>query len=190
MQTCQFISKLRGIASAKLRRMREARHVSRCISPSELEFPSDSLKRDVQTALTLLIFAQRDPGYKFNMIARATDLGRPPKSNAIDLDIRVVESHKKAPAFLPRPTTPIKLMENYSDFDASIVRLRAVSNVNGSNKSDSSYLVFELVAGRTEQTNKGNTFRYLSIRPRFLPSSTSCKSRARDSNGCKRCISM
>jgi hypothetical protein len=93
------------------------------------------------------------------MTATAEDLGKNPKSNVIDLDIRVVESHKKAPAFLPRPAEPIKLKENFNDFDASVVRLKAVSNIDNSNNSDNSYLLFELVTGRTEQTNKRDTFR-------------------------------
>lgn len=97
------------------------------------------------------------------MIATAEDIGESPNFNVIDLDIRVVESHKKAPAFLPRPAEPIKLKENFSDFDANIVRLKAVSNIDNSSNSDNSYLLFELVTGRTEQTNKGNTFRYLQI---------------------------
>ncbi|XP_032691269.1 DE-cadherin [Odontomachus brunneus] len=115
---------------------------------------------DSETGIIFLKKAiDRDPGYKFTMVATAMDLGKPPMANQIDLDIRVVESHKKAPAFLPRPTAPIKLLENFSDFDASIVRLKAVSNVNDSSKSENSYLLFELVTGRTEQTNKDNTFR-------------------------------
>ncbi|EZA51390.1 DE-cadherin [Ooceraea biroi] len=101
----------------------------------------------------------RNPDYKFSMTATAEDLGEHPKSSVIDLDIRVVESHKKAPAFLPRPAEPIKLQENFSDFDGSIVRLKAVSNIENSSNSDNSYLLFELVTGRTEQTNKKNTFR-------------------------------
>lgn len=94
------------------------------------------------------------------MTATAEDLGKVPEKTVIDLDIRVVESHKKAPAFTPRSTEPIKLQENFSDFDASIARLKAVSNIDNSSNSDNSYLLFELVTGRTEQTNKGNTFRY------------------------------
>lgn len=141
----------------------------RSVSSSELEFLSSSLN-GIHKLLTMPIFAQRDPGYKFKLVAAATDLGKPPKSNAIDLDIRVVESHKKAPAFLPRTMTPIKLLENFSDFDASIIRLKAVSNVNDSSKSENSYLLFELVTGRTEQTNKDNTFRYPSTRARCFSS--------------------
>lgn len=96
------------------------------------------------------------------MTATARDLGEYPKPqfSVIDLDIRVVESHKKAPAFTPKKLdNSIKLKENFSDFDASIVSLKAVSNIDNSTNSENSYLLFELVPGRTEQTNKGNTFR-------------------------------
>ncbi|XP_066595703.1 DE-cadherin isoform X2 [Prorops nasuta] len=108
---------------------------------------------DVETGVIFLNKTiDRNPNSKFSMTATATDLGG--KHATIDLDIRVVESHKKAPAFLPPHLEPIKLQENFSDFDASIVRLKAVSNIE-----DSPDLLFELVPGRTEQTNKGNTFR-------------------------------
>lgn len=90
------------------------------------------------------------------MTATAEDSGEIPKSSVIDLDIQVVESHKKAPAFLPRSAEPIKIQENFSDFTASIVRLKAVSNIDNSSNAD---LSFEVVTGGTEQTNKGNTFR-------------------------------
>lgn len=88
------------------------------------------------------------------MTATAEDQGDIPRSTTIDLDIRVVESHKKAPAFLPRSSKPIQLKENFSEFDKSIVRLKAVSN-----SGDDTGLLFELVPGTTEQTNKKNTFR-------------------------------
>ncbi|XP_078053729.1 DE-cadherin isoform X2 [Augochlora pura] len=98
----------------------------------------------------------RSPDYKFSMTATAMDQGENPKSNVIDLDIRVVESHKKAPTFMQRPPGPILLKENFSDFDRSIERLTAASNI----PNDTS-LLFMLVNGRTEQTNKGNTFRII-----------------------------
>ena len=89
------------------------------------------------------------------MIATAADLGKDPMSSEIDLDIRVVESHKKAPSFDPASLEPYyRLQENFSDFDDSIAKLKAYSNIE-----DNPDLLFELVTGRTEQTNKGNTFR-------------------------------
>ncbi|XP_001603649.2 DE-cadherin isoform X2 [Nasonia vitripennis] len=97
----------------------------------------------------------KGPGYKFSLTAMAYDQGIPQsKYNEIDLDIRVVESHKKAPTFSYTPTEPIMLKENFSDYEASIARLEAQSNIE-----DSDYFLFELVTGRTEQANKENTFR-------------------------------
>ncbi|KAK0157584.1 hypothetical protein PV328_011310 [Microctonus aethiopoides] len=101
----------------------------------------------------------RELGHTFRMIARAQDMGKQPKSTEIDLDIRVVESHKKAPTFLPRSSTPIKIKENFSEFDATIVQLEAVSNIN-----DHPDLLFTLLSGRTEQTNKDRTFRLESTK--------------------------
>lgn len=99
------------------------------------------------------------------MTATAEDLGEISKSSVIDLDIRVVESHKKAPAFIddedPEKPNTIKLPENFSNFDDSILTLHAVSNIDNVGNSDNSYLLFELVTGSSIQTNKGNTFRYL-----------------------------
>lgn len=114
-----------------------------------------------------VLLAQRNPGYKFDLTATATDSGADPKSDFIDLDIKVVESHKKAPAFIPPQMEPIKLVENYNNFDTSIVRLKAVSNVNSSKEEDS-YLQFNIVTGRAELTNKGNIFRYLRIARFFV----------------------
>ncbi|XP_017889849.1 DE-cadherin isoform X2 [Ceratina calcarata] len=96
----------------------------------------------------------RNPEYKFSMIATVQDQGESPKSSIIDLNIRVVESHKKAPTFEPRSSEPIRLDENYRNFSTSIAHLKA-----NSNSGDNTGLLFELLSGRTEQTNKGNTFR-------------------------------
>ncbi|XP_046488919.1 DE-cadherin isoform X1 [Neodiprion pinetum] len=96
----------------------------------------------------------RQPDYRFNLIAKAVDQGEIPQSSYIELEIRVVESHKKAPAFLNRTSEPLKLNESLNDFSLSLVRLQAVSNIDGDSE-----VVFRLVNGRTEQTNKENTFR-------------------------------
>lgn len=98
---------------------------------------------------------QKNPGYKFSMTAMAKDMGDDPRYNVIDIDIRVVESHKKAPTFSYTPLEPIRLPENFSDYEASIARVEAQSNIEES----PDYFVFELVTGRTEQINKDNTFR-------------------------------
>lgn len=96
---------------------------------------------------------ERDPGYRFRMKATATDQGEIPNFASIDLEINVVESHKKAPSFSSIPASPIVLLENLTDFTYNIATLTAVSN------TDEKAPVFELVVGRTEQTNKLSTFR-------------------------------
>ncbi|XP_033228153.1 DE-cadherin-like [Belonocnema kinseyi] len=109
---------------------------------------------DTNTGVIFLNKAiDKNPDFRFSMIATAEDLGKEPKSSQIDLDIQVVESHKKAPSFVFLESKEY-VQENFSDFDASIVTLRAQSN-----NDQSPDLLFELVTGRTEQTNKKNTFR-------------------------------
>lgn len=88
------------------------------------------------------------------MEATAMDQGLPPRYSTIDLDIKVVESHKKAPSFDYRSSEPIKLPENFSDFDQCIATLTATSNIDYSPD-----VIFDFVIGRSEQTNKANTFR-------------------------------
>ncbi|KAI5705756.1 hypothetical protein M8J75_001445 [Diaphorina citri] len=92
------------------------------------------------------------PGYKFNMTATARDQGQDPQSNRVGLNIRVVESNKKAPEFLEYPTSPIEIPENTPPDKDVIATLRAKSN------TDEEALIFNLVKGRTEQTNSKNTF--------------------------------
>ena len=89
------------------------------------------------------------------MTARAQDLGDDPKYSDIDVNIHVIRSYKKAPSLLSAPQEPIKLPENFEDFDCEIVKLEAVSNI-----PDRSELLFDLLIGDTEQTNSGSTFRY------------------------------
>ncbi|XP_050545953.1 DE-cadherin isoform X3 [Daktulosphaira vitifoliae] len=96
----------------------------------------------------------REPSYKFKMRATATDQGLVPKSATMDLEIMVVESHKKAPTFTSViPEGTIYLPENLTDFSYNIATITAESN------TDERAPVFELVPGRTEQSNKLSTFR-------------------------------
>ncbi|XP_025422894.1 DE-cadherin isoform X3 [Sipha flava] len=96
----------------------------------------------------------REPGYKFKMRATATDKGSVPRSSTMDLEIMVVESHKKAPTFISViPEGIIYLPENLANFSYDIATIIAASN------TDEKSPVFELVIGRTEQSNKLNTFR-------------------------------
>ena len=89
------------------------------------------------------------------MTARAQDLGDDPKYSDIDVNIHVIRSYKKAPSFLSAPQEPIKIPENFVDFNYEIVKLETVSNI-----PDSSELLFNLLIGDTEQTNSRSTFRY------------------------------
>ncbi|XP_066996058.2 DE-cadherin [Anabrus simplex] len=105
---------------------------------------------------TGVIFLQKaidkQPNYKFNMRAKATDHGKPPKDFSIDLDIEVVESHKKAPTFDYSGIDSIFVKENHSDFSTPLITIQAKSNIPGD------WPIFELMSGPTEQTNKLNTF--------------------------------
>ncbi|GBO99500.1 DE-cadherin [Eumeta japonica] len=95
----------------------------------------------------------KPPGYKFKLSAIVKDKGEPHQQSSISLDIQVVESNKKSPSFVEVPYGPIILKENYADFNAHIATVRAVSNIPEEKK-----LLFELVTGQTEQTNKWHTF--------------------------------
>ena len=65
-----------------------------------------------------------------------------------------MEPNKKAPSFSELPPRSISLPENFNDYKAAIASFRALSNVENDPQ-----LNYELVAGRTEQTNKKNNFR-------------------------------
>jgi len=95
----------------------------------------------------------QDPGYVFRMRATATDQGADPNMSETDVELLVVDSTKKAPSFINPVEMTISLKENYSDFSTPIATLTAMSNIPG--ESD---LLFELVSGRTEQTNSQKTF--------------------------------
>lgn len=95
----------------------------------------------------------QQPGYVFRMRATATDQGAEPNMSETELEILVVDSRKKAPSFTSKVEMDIQLKENFSDFSAAIANLTAVSNI-----PDENDLQFELVSGRTEQTNSQKTF--------------------------------
>ncbi|XP_014244956.1 DE-cadherin isoform X2 [Cimex lectularius] len=120
--------------------------------------PSDDnyFKIDANTGVIHLEKAiNKNPGYRFNFRATAEDQAEDEErmETTIKLEIVVVESNKKAPTFTSLPTPPIVLKENLRNFSYNIATLTAVSN------TDEAAPVFELVAGRTEQTNKHSTFR-------------------------------
>ncbi|XP_050325410.1 DE-cadherin isoform X1 [Bactrocera neohumeralis] len=75
------------------------------------------------------------------------------QESQIEVRIRVVESSKKPPSFVDPIEDPIYLKEDYMNYSTPIATLRAVSNV-----PDKPEVIFELVTGRTEQTNSKKTF--------------------------------
>lgn len=105
--------------------------------------------------ITLVKAIDRPKKSFYNIIVEASnpDLSRP-QSQAINVQIQVIESNKKPPVITSiEPDTEIFLPENFSDFARPIVKFSAISNV--ANRSE---VVFELITGRTEQTNMRKTF--------------------------------
>lgn len=96
----------------------------------------------------------RRPGQYYNLIVRASNIVPDhPQDAQTDVRIKIIESHKKPPIFLDVPSAPIRLQENFTDYSQSLVTLTAMSNV-----PDKPGVIFELVNGRTEQTNSKKTF--------------------------------
>ncbi|KAB0801471.1 hypothetical protein PPYR_05825 [Photinus pyralis] len=89
----------------------------------------------------------------FHMQVSVQDHGNPPKSALADVDIEVVDSRKKAPVFEIYPKNPITLKEDFYDFDEKIAVFKARSN------TEQTSLQFELLKGKTTQTNKDQTFK-------------------------------
>ncbi|XP_049885544.1 DE-cadherin [Pectinophora gossypiella] len=127
--------------------------VSYSLDPHSQDVPYFYIDRD-NGVIFLNRTIDKSPGYKFKLSAVVKDKGTPPQSSSITLDIQVVESNKKSPSFLEVPDEPIRLKENFADFNEAIATVRATSNIPGEEKK----LQFELVQGQTEQTNKWHTF--------------------------------
>lgn len=96
----------------------------------------------------------RRSGQYYNLIVRAWNIVPDyPQDAQTDVRIKIIESNKKPPIFLDVPSQPIYLQENFTDYSQSLVTLRAMSNV-----PDKPGVIFELITGRTEQTNSKKTF--------------------------------
>lgn len=104
--------------------------------------------------ITLNKTIDRDPGKHFDMIVNAYNIvPEMPQEVDTSVRLRVIESNKKPPTFIDPPLEAIQLPENFNDYSEAIVTLKAVSNV-----PDKPDLIFELITGRTEQTNGKKTF--------------------------------
>ncbi|XP_059477254.1 DE-cadherin isoform X2 [Neocloeon triangulifer] len=92
------------------------------------------------------------PPHVFRLNATATDQGTPSQSSSTELEIVVVDSNKKPPSYTKIPESPLMLQENFNDYGQVLATFQAQSNI------PERELVFTIVPGRTEQTNKQNTF--------------------------------
>ena len=90
----------------------------------------------------------------FLLKAVARDNGNPPRSSEIPVTVEVKESSNKQPKWLVGPGAEISLSEGSLDFGNIIASYTADSQIPGDPQ-----VYFELVNGRTEQTNKDATFR-------------------------------
>ncbi|XP_075165630.1 DE-cadherin [Haematobia irritans] len=104
--------------------------------------------------VTLTRPIDKRPGQYYTITVRAYNIvPDPPQDAQIEIRIRVVESSKKPPQFIELGDDVIYLKENFNDYSTPIVTLKAISNVP--NKPE---VIFELITGRTEQTNSKKTF--------------------------------
>lgn len=96
----------------------------------------------------------KKPGQFYTINVRAYNI-YPDQSEQAETEIKieVIESNKKAPSFVDPRSDPIILKENFNNFDKHLVMLSAISNV-----PEKPELIFELITGRTEQTNNKKTF--------------------------------
>jgi len=115
----------------------------------------DYFRWDEKTGMvTLKKKLDKPVGSVFVLEAYARDGGIPPKSTRTDVTIDVKESNNKPPKFRQGPGAEIELSEGKVDWSTPIASYTADSQI----KEDPT-LFFELLSGRTEQTNKGTTFR-------------------------------
>ncbi|KAL7052566.1 hypothetical protein ACKWTF_004912 [Chironomus riparius] len=109
---------------------------------------------NITGVLTLARPIDKKPGQWYTINVQAYNI-KPDENQLADTEVKieVIESSKKAPTFVDPPNDPIILKENFNQFEKKLVTLSAKSNVP--EKPD---LIFELLTGRTEQTNSKKTF--------------------------------
>lgn len=96
----------------------------------------------------------RRAGFQYSINVRANNSKSEQVQDAqTEVRIRIVESNLRAPQFMQSASEPIILKENFNDYQKKLVSLSAVSNI-----PDKPEIVFELLNGRTEQTNSKKTF--------------------------------
>ncbi|XP_044765888.1 DE-cadherin [Coccinella septempunctata] len=90
-------------------------------------------------------------GMKFVETIAVSDNGDEPKNNYADLSIVVVGSDKQSPK-ITADKPSISLNEDFNSYESTLITLEADSNIR--DKS----VVFELMKGKTRQTNMDSTF--------------------------------
>ncbi|CAH0562384.1 unnamed protein product [Brassicogethes aeneus] len=81
------------------------------------------------------------------------DNGVDPKRSEVPISVKVVGSDKRLPMILTRQDGNVKVLpENFNNYDEPLFEINAQSNI------DDKEVVFELIKGKTAQTNKDQTF--------------------------------
>lgn len=79
------------------------------------------------------------------------DNGTPPRQSQASIVVKIVGSDKRAPT-IKASNTSLQLEENFIDYSAPLFKIEAEPNIADSN------VIFELVKGKTDITNKDQTF--------------------------------
>lgn len=97
----------------------------------------------------------RRPEDSYSITVRASNVKsvEQEQETSTEVKIRVVGSSLRAPQIIQTSGDTITLKENFGEYQKKIFSLSAISNVDG--KPD---VIFELLNGRTEQTNSKKTF--------------------------------
>uniref|UniRef100_A0A182K2E1 Cadherin domain-containing protein n=1 Tax=Anopheles christyi TaxID=43041 RepID=A0A182K2E1_9DIPT len=106
--------------------------------------------------LTLIKPVDRSPGQYYAIGVKACNVNLqydPVHDAVVDVKIRVVESNKFPPYFTSLPSETIVLNETFKDYSMPIAQFVANSSI-----TEKPEVIFELLQGRTEQTNSKHTF--------------------------------
>jgi len=133
----------------------ENQRISYELKPDKFPADLDYFKWDEKTGEVWLAKKLDKPQSSvFLLKAVARDNGNPQLYSEIPVTVEVKESSNKPPTFLQGPGAEIALSEGSLDFGNIIASYTADSQIPGDPQ-----VYFELVNGRTEQTNKEATFR-------------------------------
>lgn len=97
----------------------------------------------------------RDPNDSYVLNVRAANVKSQEQvqETQIEVRIRVVGSSLRAPQIIQTSGDTINMKENFSEYQKKLFSLSAISNVEGKPG-----VVFELMTGNTDQTNRQKTF--------------------------------